>query len=598
MNLLPDSPINTPYVEIHSHDTPSRDSESSRLLNVQMTYGFKSDAGYRPAVYQTFDSASTQINSTTDNIKIHNHNHNYSSSSITTESNQPSPAYSPICNKTYDILPSETSENDKYYNYSDNNPVEINSSTNYELPISNTDEEKNLNNHSSSCESNNYDYNEIYSPDILNDDEKKLLSLDSIEIKSIINSNSSDNSIATSIKSDDDIDNELSGCDIEQCLMQIEESLLNIEQNLLHVQNLEIPQLNNLLNNRFIINNHNSNNDNHKKKLNGLNYKRPCSENSKYNYNNYYLDNKLLINNYIRLSHSDSDIDIEKNIYFNSPKRDCLDNNDSTYSKYSSLLKKSQTLIEDNFKKIQLLNEIKSDFINFNSCNNDNNLGKSVKLINDKNLFNSFDNNYDYDDDDYLDTNKKRINSLSNYFLKSSVSSSSSINCRKTSSQGAIEKYRRDNEFKVRKKKLKVCRSINISSDGLFDDINCKKSDKLRKKFKTIATTKDIMMSFKKLKVSDNGSKSRNFVIKDIDDNLREESKGDDDKKKLIDNNKCANKNKSLQSHDNNALVPSKLLSLSFSLLLAALLQAVRCLADIVEDTFRSVTFDKYALHE
>ncbi|XP_053593782.1 putative uncharacterized protein DDB_G0282133 [Microplitis demolitor] len=460
MNLLPDSPINTPYVEIHSHDTPSRDSESSRLLNVQMTYGFKSDAGYRPAVYQTFDSASTQINSTTDNIKIHNHNHNYSSSSITTESNQPSPAYSPICNKTYDILPSETSENDKYYNYSDNNPVEINSSTNYELPISNTDEEKNLNNHSSSCESNNYDYNEIYSPDILNDDEKKLLSLDSIEIKSIINSNSSDNSIATSIKSDDDIDNELSGCDIEQCLMQIEESLLNIEQNLLHVQNLEIPQLNNLLNNRFIINNHNSNNDNHKKKLNGLNYKRPCSENS------------------------------------------------------------------------------------------------------------------------------------------NSVSSSSSINCRKTSSQGAIEKYRRDNEFKVRKKKLKVCRSINISSDGLFDDINCKKSDKLRKKFKTIATTKDIMMSFKKLKVSDNGSKSRNFVIKDIDDNLREESKGDDDKKKLIDNNKCANKNKSLQSHDNNALVPSKLLSLSFSLLLAALLQAVRCLADIVEDTFRSVTFDKYALHE
>ncbi|CAK9800348.1 hypothetical protein ANTPLA_LOCUS2388, partial [Anthophora plagiata] len=36
-------------------------------------------------------------------------------------------------------------------------------------------------------------------------------------------------------------------CDIEQCLVQIEESLLNIEQNLLHVQELDIPELRNLL---------------------------------------------------------------------------------------------------------------------------------------------------------------------------------------------------------------------------------------------------------------------------------------------------------------------------------------------------------------
>ncbi|XP_076391373.1 uncharacterized protein LOC143265124 [Megachile rotundata] len=36
-------------------------------------------------------------------------------------------------------------------------------------------------------------------------------------------------------------------CDIEQCLVQIEESLLNIEQNLLHVQDLDIPELRNLL---------------------------------------------------------------------------------------------------------------------------------------------------------------------------------------------------------------------------------------------------------------------------------------------------------------------------------------------------------------
>ena len=50
------------------------------------------------------------------------------------------------------------------------------------------------------------------------------------------------------------------------------------------------------------------------------------------------------------------------------------------------------------------------------------------------------------------------------------------------------------------------------------------------------------------------------------------------------------------QSSSENALVPSKLISLSLSLLLAALLQAVRCLTDLVEDAFRSVNCDRSGL--
>lgn len=39
-------------------------------------------------------------------------------------------------------------------------------------------------------------------------------------------------------------------------------------------------------------------------------------------------------------------------------------------------------------------------------------------------------------------------------------------------------------------------------------------------------------------------------------------------------------------------LVPSKLLSLSLSLLLAAIFQAIRCLTEFIEDTFRTLHYE------
>ena len=69
------------------------------------------------------------------------------------------------------------------------------------------------------------------------------------------------------------------------------------------------------------------------------------------------------------------------------------------------------------------------------------------------------------------------------------------------------------------------------------------------------------------------------------------------DKEKCTDNKRKRKKISSRsQSSSENALVPSKLISLSLSLLLAALLQAVRCLTDLVEDAFRSVNCDRSGL--
>lgn len=48
----------------------------------------------------------------------------------------------------------------------------------------------------------------------------------------------------------------------------------------------------------------------------------------------------------------------------------------------------------------------------------------------------------------------------------------------------------------------------------------------------------------------------------------------------------------SSETEDDGELVPSKLLSLSLSLLVAAFFQAIRCLQELIEDTFRTLHCD------
>uniref|UniRef100_A0A0C9QWA6 MCM6 protein n=1 Tax=Fopius arisanus TaxID=64838 RepID=A0A0C9QWA6_9HYME len=152
---------------------------------------------------------------------------------------------------------------------------------------------------------------------------------------------------------------------------------------------------------------------------------------------------------------------------------------------------------------------------------------------------------------------RRRKTSLEHcYFSKSSGASGE---YRKASSHGALEISARENN----KKKIS-CTSIK-SNDCIFNEINERARD-CRRKFDSICTARDNVDCISG-KIDESTGKDKNYT-------------------------------RSNSLPKDNALVPGKLISLSFSLLLAALLQAVRCLADIVEDTFRSVALDKYALHD
>lgn len=91
----------------------------------------------------------------------------------------------------------------------------------------------------------------------------------------------------------------------------------------------------------------------------------------------------------------------------------------------------------------------------------------------------------------------------------------------------------------------------------------------------------------KSCSTANRNNEKNNEILRDRDNNSPSNNKPYTYEKKK--RKKLANRS---QSGDN-ALVPSKIISLSLSLLLAALLQAVRCLADLVEDAFRSVSFEK-----
>lgn len=145
----------------------------------------------------------------------------------------------------------------------------------------------------------------------------------------------------------------------------------------------------------------------------------------------------------------------------------------------------------------------------------------------------------------------------------------------------------------VKRRKISILKSSNIM---IPDDSFTKKSNSNYKfnDYKNI-----LKFKFKKRfkfneKLINIGNKNKS----------KEEDEDDDDDVSVgnINNSQITNNNydkiNSLDDNNDRALIPSKLLSLSFSILLAALLQAVRCLADIIEDTFKSVGFDKYRISD
>ncbi|KAK0079489.1 hypothetical protein PV325_001206 [Microctonus aethiopoides] len=536
--------MNTPCVDTHRYNT--QDSESARLIYSEMRHDSEdnsaNDKCIRPSMftYKTFDS--TIANSHQCAISKR-----YISDSAASDLSGSFEHYSTHSaansHEVYRILSEKC---DKIYSTSDVISPSDNTS-NYEIANSHINYPIIYNRIGDSDENIDGAISPLITTisDIDNLSDKKILSCG--------NSTTSEESV-------------LNASNIEQCLMQIEKSLVNIEQNLLHVHELEIPQLNNFLYKQLTDEkNHSDNIQNVCSSIN--NSDRPSSKMS-LGFESLFISDK-------KLSTSDNDINIEDNINFNQHSSTTQSINDS------SSIEVFGNCVESDFKKPDLSQKTKiDDVINYNS--NVENCHESKKLL--QRRKNSLD------DKSNLSIHKKRKSSLNNYFSKNNMPM---INSRKTLSQDALEKYTKES-LQTRKKRRELSRhSINTHSSECLSNYVNTKPEEFVKKVKTMCAEapRTSQMEFEAPK-----SSRKNIGNKPIhreEDNVIE--------KKISINNhkqKSVDSKTHLLQYSDSAIIPSKLLSLSFSLLLAALLQAVRCLADLVEDTFRSITIDKYALHD
>ncbi|XP_070517434.1 uncharacterized protein, partial [Cardiocondyla obscurior] len=422
-------------------------------------------------------------------------------------------------------------------------------------------------------------------------------------------------------------------CDIEQCLVQIEESLLNIEQNLLHVQDLDIPELRNLL------------------------YKSPSIERSLYEVQDLlHADGIVPRNKSMSLDSEEEENEEEEEVeeeevwvgqnitmkdnddedgdagasFTKNSTQECLDRADECDSSRpsddrcdcsdeSNVLREeekdsnSQIHLKKHFvlnslgktlpRKIAL-DEVKE---NIKLCSEesataiDYNLNSAYAekkaLFRDKwhSRASSLDENSIFQNSELNDNQENNKPSFQDVFYATTGSRRLVANAKALSESALL----------TDKKKRRNRRGSH--EEKLLQAVEATATD-FRKKLEYFASQRRLIHRQKKMtlklakEVSDNAaSRSREksptkskrtvaTVVKTHDkDNGAGKNPGCDKRKRK----KASGKN---QGASENALVPSKLISLSLSLLLAALLQAVRCLTDLVEDAFRSVSYDRNGL--
>ncbi|KYM85518.1 DNA damage-regulated autophagy modulator protein 2 [Atta colombica] len=428
-------------------------------------------------------------------------------------------------------------------------------------------------------------------------------------------------------------------CDIEQCLVQIEESLLNIEQNLLHVQDLDIPELRNLL------------------------YKSPSIERSLYEVQDLlYADgivpviprNKSMSLDSDEEEENEEEEEVEEeevwvgqntikdndnedgnagasivnsneecsdiiNVDQHNPSKSdddhCTDesnvlieeekdSNSQIYSKKNFILNSLGKTLP---RKIAL-DEVKE---NIRLCSSepeepattiDYNLNSAY--VEKKSLFrdkwhsraSSLDENSIFQNSEFGDKQENKP-SLQDVFLVATGSRRLAVNA-KALSEGTLQKTNKKNQHDRR----------GSHEEKLLQAVEATAAD-FRKKLESFASQRRSILHKQK--------RMTPKLAKEVSDNVTSQSKEKSPTKpkraiattaKIQDKDNSADKNTSCdkrkrkkisgknQGASENALVPSKLISLSLSLLLAALLQAVRCLTDLVEDAFRSVSYDRSGL--
>lgn len=443
------------------------------------------------------------------------------------------------------------------------------------------------------------------------------------------------NNASQSRKSEHDSE---TSCDIEQCLVQIEESLLNIEQNLLHVQDLDIPELRNLL------------------------YKSPSIERSLYEVQDLlYADGivpaitkkkSMSLDSDEEEEEEDEENEVEEEEVWVGQNITIKDNDDQDGNASAPLLtgsneESSDTTNVDEHNPSRSIsdhrvdwndesNVLREESKNFQICSEKtmnfvpNSLSKTLprKIVLDevkenirlcssepeesmitidynlnsacaekKSLFrdkwhsrtNSLDENSIFQNTEPGDKENKKF-SLQDIFLEATGSRRLAINA-KAQSEGTLQTDRQ-----------KRCDRRGSHEEILLQAVEATAED-FRKKLESFASQRRSML--------DRQKKTTPKLTKEISDNTvsrSQEKRATTTASKMQDKDNSVGKNPGYdkrkkkktsgknQSVSENALVPSKLISLSLSLLLAALLQAVRCLTDLVEDAFRSVSYDKSGL--
>ncbi|XP_043261140.1 uncharacterized protein LOC122402431 [Colletes gigas] len=432
-----------------------------------------------------------------------------------------------------------------------------------------------------------------------------------------------------------------SGCDIEQCLVQIEESLMNIEQNLLHVQNLDIPELRNLL------------------------YKSPSIEKSLSEVQDLlYADGivpakkrKPLTVDSEEENEEDEDeeeeeeeeeevwVDRDLPIKDNDDEDDdagagAFDASNEESSDTANAEENNRSGSADDRSKVDYANgstifreESNSNYMNFipNSLNKTlprrvflEGTKENIRLCSsgpeeptiidynlnttcaEKKLFcrdkchsrtNSLDENSAFPNFDKHDKHETGKSSLQNLLFETVNSNSLDLSVKARS------------EEMLRTPRERFSKALNKRGiDEKQWTIMEARTKDFRRKIESIT-------SHRRFTVSDANDQKRSKASKELlSDNAthpREKSparprrgliSGDRNQDKESGDGKGFEKRKRKkissrgQSSSENALVPSKLISLSLSILLAALLQAVRCLTNLVEDAFRSVSYDRNGL--
>ncbi|KAL6447529.1 hypothetical protein ACFW04_000027 [Cataglyphis niger] len=413
--------------------------------------------------------------------------------------------------------------------------------------------------------------------------------------------------------------NSETSCDIEQCLVQIEESLLNIEQNLLHVQDLDIPELRNLFIVPAITKNKSMSLDSDEEEEEEEDEEDEVEEEEVWVGQNITIkDNDDEDGNASApLLNGSNDSSDTANVCNESNPSRSIDDHRVNWNDGSNVLreeaKNSQICSEKTMNFIPnslgktlprriVLDEVKENIRLCTSESEDSTITIDYNLnsayAEKKSLFrdkwhsrtNSLDENSIFQNTELGDKQEKKKFSLQDIFLEATGTRRLTINA-KTRSEGTLQTDREKRRHRRGSHEEKLLQAVEATADDFRKKLESFASQRrsiLDRQRKTTPSklTKEIPDST----VSRSREKRATTAAKmqDKDSSVGKNSGCDKRKRK-----KTSGKN---QSVSENALVPSKLISLSLSLLLAALLQAVRCLTDLVEDAFRSVSYDKNGL--